>query len=381
MTCVHPFDSPVSSSFVRKLFHGHLSIEVSHLMFWLGGMTIRYKAAWPYRKPPQIQLKLVCHQLQWFFKAVQITPNAVQVTEIQEVTELLSRIEVHYPNQTVLMHLTNDQDSQWFFLEKRMGHWCIWDEANGIYKALEQAIGQSRKIFIVWFSKSVLNSFSEAKVMQSALQLQSAHLVDPIGPKHHIHQWLLALRRPSPRLSWLRLLKDPKDYFWVAVQLGSQLRGSHSMRFDGHRLAFANALVRAGDLLNMPLLSRLALEFRRSADCWQIIQDIMLMGPSLALKQARSLLFDGTEIHHPSFCALAERFSIEGGVHDIPFRLRAIDKQLKSILHIESSAAEQIAEALAPLNGLNTTSNAECAPIGCQSLGTSVLIQSNVPHH
>ena len=137
---------------------------------------------------------------------------------------------------------------------------------------LECLVNPSNALQLVWFPMSAFNGVSSVELMRTALKRQAAHLLDPMGPMHHIKQWQIALKRPSLRLSWPKILRSPVDYFWVMLQLGAQLRGdSSTVRFDGQRLSIAESLVSAAELLNRPSLSKLALDLRRSGQCWQII--------------------------------------------------------------------------------------------------------------
>lgn len=341
-----PSHSPVPLSLAKGLFPSDWRIAESHLRVWLGGLTIRYKSAWPYQKPPQLHLQLAQSPLHVLFETLGIEPNILQITRPSQLKNTLSRIAARQPSSNVLLHVSNHSESSWQRLRQTGSHWAICGGHTKDLQSLECLVSASDTLQLVWFPMSAFNGVSSVEFMRTALQRQAAHLLDPMGPMHHIKQWQIALKRPSLRLSWPKILRSPVDYFWVMLQLGAQLRGdSSTVRFDGQRLSIAESLVNAAELLNRPSLSRLALDLRRSGQCWQIIQEIMLLGPSTALKTARNLLSDGADLNEPIFRTLAEQFGKEGGIHDLPFRLRAIHRQLNQILEIEMAVGQKLTEA------------------------------------
>ena len=65
----------------------------------------------------------------------------------------------------------------------------------------------------------------------------------------------------------------------------------------------------------------------------------------LSPQDSQKLVDRWAELNEPIFRTLAEQFGKEGGIHDLPFRLRAIDRQLNQILEIEKAVGQKLIEA------------------------------------
>ena len=335
-------NTPISTKMINRLLPSHWSRNALLQFIWLGGITTSYKTSWPSKQMPQLHLRFWRRQLSFFFEALGHEPTIIGIRDVGDLLDFLSQDHSQSAHH-LLFHLESDMRRQWLLLEQIDSQLCLFDGQSSSRMSAQQLVNRVDALSLVLIPKSLFLDSSPADLTHASLRLQAQHLLNETGPLNEMSTWLTALRRPSLRLSWEHLLSEPRDYFWIAVQLGAQLRGfSGSDGFDGHRLAYANALVEAAALLKLPALRQIALDVRRSAEMWQIIQDIMLMGPSQALNETRMLLLSGASPHNPAFKALAAKFVAEGGIQDISFLLRGIENKLQSIKELESTLAQQL---------------------------------------
>ena len=179
---------------------------------------------------------------------------------------------------------------------------------------------------------------SKPELILLALASSIAHYQNRTGVELQVQRWCNRLRRPSVRKSWPRLLQNKDNYFWLAVQLYRQILSNGDVAYRERYITFLRT---AAEELNQPELSRIALQFRSSAEQWRRLAVALIIDGSSSLITAQQAV---------DLDPLLRSFVAENHELDIALRLDLIEKTIRRILSIEKEAFSAIREVIAPLS-------------------------------
>jgi hypothetical protein len=177
------------------------------------------------------------------------------------------------------------------------------------------------------------HKISKKELLLLALASNIAHYHNSDGVSMQCRNWLNQLRRPSVRNSWPKLLEERENYFWMSKQMHRQILSMGDIAF---RETFITFLRGVSTEFELPILNKIALQFRSSSEQWNRLA-FALIGAD------NSLLENGSD-------AQLEQFIKENSTLDISMRIQVIDITLQRILTIEKQAFAELREAIHTLS-------------------------------
>jgi hypothetical protein len=200
---------------------------------------------------------------------------------------------------------------------------------------IDSIVQRKQRIYIIGMGASMDVSKSELLLLSLASSI--AHYQNRTGVLQQVESWVHLLRRPSIRNSWPKLLQSKDNYFEMAIQFYRQI-GADDFAFRERYVSFLRAVA---IFMDKPELSRIALEFRHSAELWRRLGLALIDSDSPSMMAAQT-----TE----DISLLLETFRSESLELDIPLRLQYIEKTIQQIFNTERKAFAAIHDVIAPMS-------------------------------
>jgi len=201
---------------------------------------------------------------------------------------------------------------------------------------IETILHRRTKIRMIALGEAL--DISKRELLLLSLASSIAHFHNRTGIDQQCQGWINSIRRPSIRKSWPKLLKKRDNYFWMAVQLYRQIISAGDI---AHRERYVSFLRAVSVELEQPELSKIALQFRRSAEQWRrLAVSLIDANNSVLITAQKSRNLD----------SLLENFMRQDKDLDISLRMNVIERTIQNIIRIEKQAFAEISAVITPLS-------------------------------
>ena len=316
-------------SLLEHIYPGHARWD--DLAFGIfGGIDIGHQCSASRSLPLRLTIDTERASLRQFCCDLQMSVLELEGSNLPNIREHLILAMNSFPKTAVLI----DEDL-FVCLDSKAEELCPLS-TNSEARPLQSVVDGHKPVYILGLGESFPVKRQELILLSLASSI--AHYQNRSGVEQQVQKWFNRLRRPSVRKSWPRLLQNKEDYFWMAVQLYRQVLSDGDVAYRERYITFLRA---AAEELNQPELSRIALQFRSSAEQWRRLAVALIIDGSSSLITAQTAIDLDPLLH--SFCSEPHEFDIE-------LRLDLIEKTIRRILAIEKKAFSDIREVIAPLS-------------------------------
>lgn len=308
----------------------------------LGGLDIGQQSHLLRSKP----LKLILHteRTSWehFSNYTQIQHQCIDLTEDWDA-QWIAKLLVTAPNVflvgstdvwsvQVASKASSDNTNLWIARNVRGDTWTDADFSS-VFSTIDLHNGQ---ILIIGDIKDI----SLEEILKLALSEHCAYFSNSAGVESKVQNWLNHIRRPSLRKSWPILLSERKKYFWMAVQMFSQIYQSQDV---AHREKYIQFLRHASEKIAIPELREIAVLFHSSMELWQLLGACLLDDESAVLQ---GIAKNSSEILQRETDSLLREFLLEKQPIDVDARLQLLADSVERILYCEQQAFRDISVVL-----------------------------------
>ena len=244
------------------------------LFSWVGGIDFLYQLTQSKRNGIQFQLQTALHSLHFLGDMLD-----VQGVHVYNMRDLASSIALVLERRARVIAMVSTPQGRFFYhVEHLKGNELTLSGQRYSLKVLQEQWSG----VVLYVLRNPQKNDAHTLTKMALLKIADSFRSVDGGALRQLRRWQLLLRRPSMRNNWIKLLKQPRNYFLLATQLYQYL----SRPLGAHREQFANCVSQSALFLKQSALTHSAQLFRNSAQQWQRLSEILIAVEECELQDA-----------------------------------------------------------------------------------------------